>query len=112
MSHSSVSNHKNQDTGPISVGSIEIPVIPLIDLVAYPKVSIPLQVARPFSMWAIEAAQEEDGLVFLVSQRRRRKKQQITREDVFDMGTVGKISRTYKVPDGGLSVLVLSLIHI
>jgi len=109
MSHSSVSNHKNQDTGPISVGSIEIPVIPLIDLVAYPKVSIPLQVARPFSMWAIEAAQEEDGLVFLVSQRRRRKKQQITREDVFDMGTVGKISRTYKVPDGGLSVLVQGL---
>ena len=91
-------------TGVIS----ELPVVPLVKTVAFPKVSIPLHVNRPGSLWAIEEAERHDGIVVLVTQSRR-DCQKPKPSGLYSVGTTARIVRKYKVPDGGLSVLFQGL---
>ena len=91
-------------TGAIS----ELPVVPLVKTVAFPKVSIPLHVNRPGSLWAIEEAERHDGIVVLVTQRRRDRRKPKP-SGLYQVGTTARIVRKYKVPDGGLSVLFQGL---
>jgi ATP-dependent Lon protease len=85
-------------------------VIPLIDAVAFPRVTFPLQIGRPFSVAALERAIEggEDPLVLLVAQKRQSRKR-INPENLYPMGTVAQVVRKYRLPEGGYSVLMQGL---
>ena len=48
---------------------LELPILPLRDVVIYPHMVIPLFVGRAKSVKALEAAMLEDKKVFLVAQR-------------------------------------------
>ena len=48
---------------------IEIPVLPLRDVVVYPHMVIPLFVGREKSIRCLEAAMEQDKKVLLVAQK-------------------------------------------
>ena len=87
-----------------------LPVIPLIDAVAFPRVTFPLQIGRPFSVAALERAVEvgEDTLVLLVAQKRQSRKR-INPENLYTMGTVAQVVRKYRLPEGGYSVLMQGL---
>ncbi|MEI9696896.1 endopeptidase La [Moellerella wisconsensis] len=87
---------------------IEIPVLPLRDVVVYPHMVIPLFVGREKSIHSLEAAMDHDKQVMLVAQ-----KEASTDEpgvnDLFSVGTVASVLQMLKLPDGTVKVLVEGL---
>lgn len=83
---------------------IEIPVLPLRDVVVYPHMVIPLFVGREKSIRCLEAAMDHDKKIMLVAQ-----KEASTDEpgvnDLFTVGTVASILQMLKLPDGTVKVL-------
>ncbi|GAA5218936.1 endopeptidase La [Corallincola platygyrae] len=84
---------------------IEIPVLPLRDVVVYPHMVIPLFVGREKSIQCLEAAMENDKQIFLVAQKDASVEEPGT-DDVYDVGTVATILQLLKLPDGTVKVLV------
>ncbi len=74
---------------------IEIPVLPLRDVVVYPHMVIPLFVGREKSIRCLEAAMDHDKKIMLVAQ-----KEASTDEpgvnDLFTVGTVASILQMLK----------------
>ncbi|CAJ1767952.1 endopeptidase La [Aeromonas salmonicida] len=84
---------------------IEIPVLPLRDVVVYPHMVIPLFVGREKSIRCLEAAMEQDKKVLLVAQKEA-STDEPTVEEIFSVGTVANILQMLKLPDGTVKVLV------
>lgn len=84
---------------------IEIPVLPLRDVVVYPHMVIPLFVGRERSIRCLETAMSLDKQVLLVAQRKADTDQPST-DDLFNYGTVANILQLLKLPDGTVKVLV------
>ncbi|MGB0833235.1 MAG: endopeptidase La [Psychrobium sp.] len=84
---------------------IDIPVLPLRDVVVYPHMVIPLFVGREKSIRCLEAAMEQDKLILLVAQKDS-SVDNPSREDIYDVGTVATILQLLKLPDGTVKVLV------
>ncbi|CAH8218262.1 Lon protease [Vibrio aestuarianus] len=84
---------------------IEIPVLPLRDVVVYPHMVIPLFVGREKSIQCLEAAMDNNKQVLLVAQKKA-ETDEPTIEDLFDVGTVATILQLLKLPDGTVKVLV------
>ncbi|UYI47998.1 endopeptidase La [Vibrio natriegens] len=85
--------------------SIEIPVLPLRDVVVYPHMVIPLFVGREKSISCLETAMETNKQVLLVAQKQA-DTDEPTVDDLFDVGTVATILQLLKLPDGTVKVLV------
>ncbi|MCX7681913.1 MAG: endopeptidase La [Anaerolineae bacterium] len=83
---------------------IEAPLLPLRDMVMFPRMVAPLFVGRDFSIEAVEAAHEEDELVITVAQRDAEALEPGP-EDLFTFGTLVEIGRMLRMPDGTISVL-------
>ncbi|MGL5294874.1 MAG: endopeptidase La, partial [Aeromonas sp.] len=84
---------------------IEIPVLPLRDVVVYPHMVIPLFVGREKSIRCLEAAMEQDKKVLLVAQKDA-STDEPTVDEIFSVGTVANILQMLKLPDGTVKVLV------
>ncbi|HHX8337883.1 TPA: endopeptidase La [Vibrio alginolyticus] len=84
---------------------IEIPVLPLRDVVVYPHMVIPLFVGREKSINCLETAMETNKQVLLVAQKQA-DTDEPTVDDLFDVGTVATILQLLKLPDGTVKVLV------
>ncbi|MGC9459015.1 endopeptidase La [Vibrio genomosp. F10] len=84
---------------------IEIPVLPLRDVVVYPHMVIPLFVGREKSISCLEAAMDNNKQVLLVAQKQA-DKDEPELEDLFTVGTVATILQLLKLPDGTVKVLV------
>ena len=82
-----------------------LPVLPLRDLVVFPKMVVPLIVGRPGSRAALEAAEAGDKRIFLSAQRSGRTAEPGP-DDVHDIGTVATIIQMLRLPDDNLKVLV------
>lgn len=89
---------------------IDIPVLPLRDVVVYPHMVIPLFVGREKSIKCLESAMDGDKKIMLVAQ-----KEASTDEpginDLFLVGTISTILQMLKLPDGTVKVLVEGLIR-
>ncbi|HCE4728979.1 TPA: endopeptidase La [Vibrio parahaemolyticus] len=84
---------------------IEIPVLPLRDVVVYPHMVIPLFVGREKSISCLETAMETNKQVLLVAQKQA-DTDEPTVDDQFEVGTVATILQLLKLPDGTVKVLV------
>ncbi|USD42059.1 endopeptidase La [Vibrio sp. SCSIO 43135] len=84
---------------------IEIPVLPLRDVVVYPHMVIPLFVGREKSISCLEAAMDNNKQVLLVAQKQA-ETDEPTQDDLFEVGTVATILQLLKLPDGTVKVLV------
>ncbi|KJY85226.1 DNA-binding protein [Vibrio galatheae] len=84
---------------------IEIPVLPLRDVVVYPHMVIPLFVGREKSIACLEAAMDHNKQVLLVAQKEA-DTDEPTQTDLFEVGTVATILQLLKLPDGTVKVLV------
>ncbi|GAB2656530.1 endopeptidase La [Vibrio panuliri] len=84
---------------------IEIPVLPLRDVVVYPHMVIPLFVGREKSIACLEAAMEANKQVLLVAQKEA-ETDEPSKNDLFEVGTVATILQLLKLPDGTVKVLV------
>ncbi|RMH80702.1 MAG: endopeptidase La [Acidobacteria bacterium] len=86
-------------------GRVEMPLMPLRDLVIFPTMVIPIFVGRSFSIRSVEEALKRDRLIFLVLQRDR-DKEEPTQEDLYGVGTVAHIIRSASIEENRLKVLV------
>ena len=84
---------------------VEIPVLPLRDVVVYPHMVIPLFVGREKSIKALEAAMENDKQIFLGAQKTA-SQDDPTESDIYTVGTLSTILQLLKLPDGTIKVLV------
>jgi ATP-dependent Lon protease len=84
---------------------IQLPLLPLRDVVVFPHMVIPLFVGRPKSIKALEAAMEAGRQIMLVAQKAA-SKDEPRPEDMFGVGCVSTILQMLKLPDGTVKVLV------
>ena len=84
---------------------IDLPLLPLRDVVVFPHMVIPLFVGRPKSIKALESAMESERRIMLVAQKAAAKDEPSV-EDMFEVGCVATILQLLKLPDGTVKVLV------
>ena len=85
--------------------SVELPLLPLRDVVVFPHMVIPLFVGRPKSIKALEVAMETGKGILLVAQKSA-VKDEPEAEDLYGIGCVANILQMLKLPDGTVKVLV------
>ena len=84
---------------------LELPLLPLRDVVVFPHMVIPLFVGRPKSIKALETAMEAGKHILLVAQKSAAKDEPGI-EDMYEIGCVANILQMLKLPDGTVKVLV------
>jgi ATP-dependent Lon protease len=84
---------------------IDIPVLPLRDIVVYPHMVIPLYIGRLKSIKALDEAMLLDKQILLVLQKDS-KEDDPKPSDFYQTGTLVTILQMLKLPDGTLKVLV------
>jgi ATP-dependent Lon protease len=84
---------------------VDLPLLPLRDVVVFPHMVIPLFVGRAKSIRALEVAMEAERRIVLVAQKAAAKDEP-SPEDLFEMGCVATILQLLKLPDGTVKVLV------
>ena len=90
---------------PLPSTPIELPMLPLRDVVVFPHMVIPLFVGRPKSIKALESAMAAERRIMLVAQKTAAKDEPAI-DDMFDVGCVSTILQMLKLPDGTVKVLV------
>jgi ATP-dependent Lon protease len=90
---------------PLPADPIDLPLLPLRDVVVFPHMVIPLFVGRPKSIKALELAMEGERRIMLVAQKTAAKDEPAV-DDMFDVGCVSTILQMLKLPDGTVKVLV------
>ena len=93
----------DQNTSEIS--KLDMPLLPLRDVVVFPHMVIPLFVGRPKSIKALETAMEAGKSIVLVAQKSAAKDEP-SPEDLYDVGSIANILQMLKLPDGTVKVLV------
>jgi ATP-dependent Lon protease len=84
---------------------IQLPLLPLRDVVVFPHMVMPLFVGRPKSIKALEAAMETGKSILLVAQKTA-SKDEPTVQDLYHVGCIANILQMLKLPDGTVKVLV------
>ncbi len=82
----------------------ELPLLPVRDLVVFPRMLTPLFVGRDASMMALEEALTENSQVVVVTQRNA-DIEEPTPDELYTVGTEVTIGRVLRMPDGGMNVL-------
>ncbi|MFU8837026.1 MAG: endopeptidase La [Thiohalomonadaceae bacterium] len=95
---------ENKGTEPRDT-TLELPVLPLRDVVVYPHMVIPLFVGRDKSIRALEAAMAANKEILLVAQKAA-SEDDPSEDDIYRIGTLSSILQLLKLPDGTVKVLV------
>ena len=82
-----------------------MPILPLKNTVMFPGVVIPITASRDKSIKLIKDSNKKDKLIGVVSQIDS-KVQSPTLSDIHPTGTVAKILRVLKMPDGNVTVII------
>ena len=83
-------------------------LLPLRDIVVYPKMIVPLFVGREKSIKALQKSVDNDQNIVLVTQKDP-SVEDPQKEDVFQIGTLGTVLQLLKLPDDTVKVLVEGL---
>ncbi|MDD5029171.1 MAG: endopeptidase La [Rhodoferax sp.] len=89
----------------LSAEPIDLPLLPLRDVVVFPHMVIPLFVGRPKSIKALDAAMVTDRRIMLVAQKAAAKDDPVV-ADMFGIGCISTVLQMLKLPDGTVKVLV------
>ena len=82
-----------------AVETVDLPLLPLRDVVVYPHMVIPLFVGRDKSILALEQAMSADKRVLLVAQKSASDDDPDI-DGIYRLGTVSTILQLLKLPDG------------
>jgi ATP-dependent Lon protease len=82
-----------------------LPVLPLRDIVVYPKMAAPLFVGREKSVRALDEVMRKDKQILLAAQMDASEDEPAT-DRIFSVGTVATVVQLLKLPDGTVRVLV------
>jgi len=83
----------------------ELPILALRNTVLFPGVVIPITVGRDKSIKAVNDAYKSDKLIGVVAQKDSNVEEP-TISDLEDIGTVAKIAKLIKMPDGGTTIII------
>ena len=86
----------------------KLPMMPIRDMVIFPYMMTPFVVGRESSVRALEEALTGDRKIFLATQHDARIDEPRP-EDIYQVGTIGNIVQSVKMPDGNIKVLVEGL---
>lgn len=81
------------------------PVLPLRDIVVYPKMIVPLFVGRSKSIRALQKVVDSDSAVVLLTQKDAAVEDPDF-DDIYHVGTLGSVLQMLKLPDGTMKVLI------
>ncbi|MBP6596293.1 MAG: endopeptidase La [Arenimonas sp.] len=84
---------------------LDLPVLPLRDVVVYPHMVIPLFVGRDRSIKALEQAMAGDKQILLIAQKSP-DVDDPGADDLYAVGTLAQVLQLLKLPDGTIKVLV------
>ena len=84
---------------------MNIPLVPLRDVVIFPGVVTPLFVGRESSINSLQKAMSDDKSVMLIAQKEPNTENP-EKKDLYEIGTVSTILQLIKLPDGTYKVLV------
>ena len=83
----------------------ELPILPLRNTVLFPGVVLPITVGRDKSIKAVTDAYKGDKLIGVIAQKDSTIEEP-TVSDLEEIGTVAKIAKLIKMPDGGTTVII------
>ncbi|MBN1931990.1 MAG: endopeptidase La [Desulfobacterales bacterium] len=86
-----------------------LPLMPLRDVVIFTDMLLPLFVGREKSVRAVEEAVTKDRFLFVVTQKDPGIENPIP-EEIYNVGTVSRILRMLKLPDGRVKALVQGIV--
>jgi len=86
----------------------KLPLMPVRDVVVFPDMVLPLYIGREKSIQAVEAAMEKDRMLFLATQKDP-SVEEPKPDEIFRIGTVCRILRVLKLPEGHFKVLIQGL---
>lgn len=98
-------NENEGDNGQDIEVSNEIPLLPLRNTVLFPGVVLPITVGRDKSIKAVNDAYKADKLIGVVAQKDSNIEDP-TVSDLEDIGTVARIVKLIKMPDGGTTIII------
>jgi len=97
--------HKKQETMPEI-----LPIIPMMDVVVFPLMIVPLLVLDTKIINGINKSLETSKRVLLLAARNQVDQQgAIGTNDLYDVGTIASIMRIIKIPEGGIKILIQGL---
>jgi ATP-dependent Lon protease len=88
-----------------NVANLQLPLLPLKNVVLFPHMIVPLYVGRERSMGALEAAMGNGRKIFLCTQRRA-DCEDPGEEDIYRVGVLGDVVQMLKLPDNTVKVLI------
>ena len=80
-------------------------LLPLRNMVLFPGVLLPVTVGRPKSKKLVTTAFKNDQLIAVCCQKAQ-DVQEPSQEDIFPIGTAGRVRRTIDMPDGSIMVIL------
>src|ERR1700684_905262 len=83
----------------------KFPMMPIRDMVIFPHMMTPFVVGRESSVRALEEALNGERKIFLATQHDARVDEPRP-DDIYQVGTVGNIVQSVRMPDGNIKVLV------
>jgi ATP-dependent Lon protease len=84
---------------------LTLPLMPVRDIVIFSDMLLPLFVGREKSILAVDDSVAKDGILFLATQKEPSIENPKT-NDIYRVGTVGRVLRMLKLPDGRVKALV------
>ena len=85
--------------------TIQLPLLPLKNVVLFPHMIVPLYVGRERSIHALEAAMTQGKQVFLCTQRQA-DCEDPQEGDLYRVGVIGEVVQMLKLPDSTIKVLI------
>lgn len=98
-------NEQEGETGDGSDIPAELPILPLRNTVLFPGVVLPITVGRDKSIKAVNDAYKADKLIGVVAQKDSNVEDPGLK-DIENIGTVARIVKLIKMPDGGTTVII------
>src|SRR3954447_25609084 len=98
-------NENDNDDGQDVVIPTELPLLPLRNTVLFPGVVLPITVGRDKSIKAVNEAYKKDKLIGVLSQKDSNVEDPAP-DDMCAVGTVAKIVKLIKMPDGGTTIII------
>jgi ATP-dependent Lon protease len=97
-------DHENDDQEELNIPA-DIALLPLRNTVLFPGVVIPITVGREKSIIAVQDAYQSDKLIAVVAQKDS-VVENPGKDDLESIGTVARIVKLIKMPDGGTTVII------
>lgn len=85
-----------------------VPLLPVRDAVVFPHMILPLFIGRSQSLAAVEQALAGDRMIMLAAQKELGQEDP-TADDIYSIGSLALIMRSFKLPDGRSKILVQGL---